>query len=97
MSIFSGQHESMAETVYTNAAKYLAPHDGATHIIMLNSFSKLGNQNFDCDSKYTVEIDTVLRNMQKDGYQIVDVKFNSITGQGLTGNRTGFNTLITYK
>ena len=33
----------------------------------------------------------------KDGYIIIDVKFNSISGQGLTGNRTGFNTLVTYK
>lgn len=28
---------------------------------------------------------------------ILDVKFNSIQGQGLTGNTEGFHTLITYK
>ena len=35
--------------------------------------------------------------MQDDGYEIVDVKFNSIQGQGLTGNMEGFHTLILYR
>nr|DAR50518.1 MAG TPA: Sporulation protein Cse60 [Caudoviricetes sp.] len=35
--------------------------------------------------------------MQREGYEILDIKFNSIPNQGMTGNRTGFNTLITYR
>lgn len=47
--------------------------------------------------KYTTEIDYVLNCMQREGYEILDIKFNSIPNQGVTGNRTGFNTLITYR
>ena len=35
--------------------------------------------------------------MQDDGYEILDVKINSIQGQGLTGSMEGFHTLVTYR
>ena len=97
MGLFSGAQAAQADSVYNKMRPSLAAKDGFVHVVMVNSFSKLGNQNFDCDTKYTVEIDHVLQCMQRDGYQILDVKFNSITGQGLSGNRTGFNTVIIYK
>ena len=79
MGLFSNSQQNAAENVYARMRPYLAGKDGKVHIVMVNSFSKLGNQNFDCDTKYTTEIDSVL------------------SGQGMTGNRTGFNTVITYK
>lgn len=97
MGLFSNSQKSAAENVYARMRPYLAEKDGFVHIVMVNSFSKIGNQNFDCDTKYTTEMDSVLYAMQADGYEIVDVKFNSIDGQGLTGNRTGFNTVILYR
>lgn len=97
MGLFTSSQKGAAEETYSRMKPYLAKKDGNKHIIMVNSFSKLGNQNFDCDSKYTTEIDFILSAMQVDGYEILDIKFNSITGQGLTGNRTGFNTVILYK
>ena len=75
----------------------LAPKDGKLHVLMLNSFSKWLNQNFECENKYTGQVDAILTAMQDDGYEIVDVKFNSIQGQGLTGNMEGFHTLILYR
>lgn len=97
MGFFQNAQKSVADTVYNQMTQNLAQKDGKVHIIMVNSFSKLGNQNFGVDEKYTTEIDSLLISMQNDGYEIVDVKFNSISGQGLTGNRTGFNTVILYK
>lgn len=97
MGFFQNAQKSVADTVYNQMKQNLSPKDGKVHIIMVNSFSKLGNQNFGVDEKYTTEIDSLLFSMQNDGYEIVDVKFNSISGQGLTGNRTGFNTVILYK
>ena len=82
-----------AETVRAS----LAPKDGKVHVVMLNSFSKFLNQTFECENKYTGQIDAIISAMQDDGYEILDVKFNSITGQGLSGNRTGFNTVILYQ
>lgn len=40
---------------------------------------------------------SVKPNLKKDGFEIIDVKFNSIQGQGLTGQMEGFHTLITYR
>lgn len=97
MGMFTKTQEYYAENTYERTKKYLSPKDGYIHVVMLNSFSRLGNQTLDCDDKYTTEINLIVSAMQMDGYEILDVKFNSITGQGLTGNRTGFNTLITYK
>lgn len=89
--------KNTAQNVYTNMRPYLAQKDGAVHVVLINSFSQLANQVFKCDEKYTTEIDYVLNCMQREGYEILDIKFNSIPNQGMTGNRTGFNTLITYR
>lgn len=75
----------------------LAPKDGKLHVLMVNSFSKWLNQTFECENKYSGQIDGILSAMQDDGYEIVDVKFNSIQGQGLTGSMEGFHTLILYR
>ena len=60
-------------------------------------FSKLANQVFSCEDKYTTQIDTILSAMQEDGYEIIDVKVTVIQNQGITGELEGFNTLITYR
>lgn len=75
----------------------LAPKDGKVHVVMLNSFSKFLNQTFECENKYTGQIDAIISAMQDDGYEILDVKFNSIQGQRLTGSMEGFHTLVTYR
>lgn len=97
MGFFNNIQENMATNVYNNLKKYLSEKDGKKHIVMINSFSKWINQNFECENKYTTQIDKILTEMQNDGYEILDVKFNSIQGQGLSGQMEGFHTLITYK
>lgn len=90
--------ESAAETIYANDVRpNLKEKDGLIHVVMINSFSKWINQNFGCENKYTAQIDKIIVSMQDDGYEIVDIKFNSIQNQGLTGQMEGFHTLITYK
>lgn len=97
MGIFTSTQKSAASGVYSKAKGYLKPKDGKKHVIMINSFSKLINQEFGCEDKYTTQIDTILTNMQNDGYEIIDIKFNSIMNQGAFGVMEGFNTLITYR
>ena len=87
--------KSMAESVYDKAV--LQAHDGKLHAVMFKSFSKLGNEVFSCDEKYTKEINEILDLMQRDGYEIVDVKVSALANQGLTGQRDGFNTVILYR
>ena len=97
MGFFTGVQQASAETTYKDAKKYLKPKDGKIHVIMFNSFSKLANQIFSCEDKYTTQIDTILSAMQDDGYEIVDVKITVIQNQGLVGEMEGFNTLITHR
>ena len=78
MAMFAKTQEDAAERVWEKVQKQLAPKDGMTHVLMINSFSKFINQNFGVESKYTTQIDTILVELQKAGYQVLDVKFNSI-------------------
>ena len=65
---------------------------------MINSFVSGVNRSFGCDDKYTTQIDYILHCMQREGYQIVDVKFNSLQNQGNDREiQEGSNTLIMYK
>lgn len=97
MGLFTAGQTKSANSVYENAKQYLKEKDGKVHILMINSFSKLANQVFECDDKYTTEINIILDSLQADGYEIVDIKFNSLMGQGITGTQEGFHTMILYK
>lgn len=97
MGFFNNNQKAVASTVYQKTKQYLKEKDGNVHILMINSFSKWVNQVFECEDKYTTQIDEILTNMQNDGYEIIDIKFNSLQGQGLTASMEGFNTLIIYK
>ncbi len=97
MGVFTKGQEAQSNYAYDRMKQYLSTKDDKIHVVLVNSFSKLGNQNLDCDDKYTTEIDNIISSMQNDGYEIINVVMNSMAGQGLTGNRTGFHTLITYK
>lgn len=97
MGIFTTNQTDAAIAVYEETKKYLKEKDGNIHILMINSFSKLGNQVFGCEDKYTTQLNIILDGLQRDGYEIIDIKFNSLVGQGIMGNQEGFNTLILYK
>lgn len=97
MGLFTGTQKSMSNSVYEQTRQYIAPKDGNIHVLMVNSFSKLVNQVFSCEDKYTTQIDHIVTSLQKDGYEIVDIKFNSVKNQGLTGEMEGFHTLIMYR
>lgn len=97
MGFFTNAQKADADTTYEKAKKYLKQKDGKIHIIMINSFSKWLNQAFECEDKYTTQIDEIISKMQDDGYEIMDIKINSIQNQGITGQMEGFHTLIIYK
>lgn len=97
MGLFTTNQTNTANSVYEETKKYLKEKNGNVHILMINSFSKLGNQVFGCEDKYTTQLNVILDGLQNDEYEIVDVKFNSLVGQGIMGNQEGFNTMILYK
>lgn len=75
----------------------LKEKDGYKHVIMVTSFSKWVNQNFGVESKYTNQVDNILTEMQKLGYEIENIEHTTLKNQGVLGNMEGFHTLITYK
>lgn len=97
MGLFTNTQKATSATVYDQMRQYIAPKDGKVHVLMVNSFSKLANQVFQCEDKYTTQIDNIVVSLQNDGYEIVDIKFNSVKNQGLTGEMEGFHTLIMYR
>ena len=98
MGIFTKTQQKAAENIYENSIKpHLKEKDGLIHVVLVNSFSKLINQNFGCEDKYTEQIDSILTSMQQDGYEIVNIKFTSTKNQGVSAITEGFNTLIMYK
>lgn len=87
-----------ATQIYLGEVKpNLSEKDGFKHVVLINSFSKMLNQNFGCEDKYTQQLNSIVTLMQHDGYEIVDIVFNSIQGQGFSGTMEGFHTLITYQ
>ena len=82
MGIFTKGQRNIATSVYEDAKKYLKPKDGHTHVVMFNSFSKLNNEIFCCEDKYTTQIDEIVSRMQDDGYEIVDIKVTILQNQG---------------
>ena len=98
MKMFNNAQKNMANNLFEKEIKpRLKEKDGFTHVIMVNSFSKLCNQNFGCEDKYTTQLDEILTNIQMLGYEIVDIKVTVMQNQGLNKQMEGFNTLIMYK
>lgn len=98
MGMFKSAQKSASETVYKKEVlPNLHEKDGYTHVIMVTSFSKFLNQNFGVETKYTTQIDYIVTEMQKAGYEIKDITHTTLKNQGLFGDMEGFHSLITYK
>lgn len=98
MGLFSNGRKNSGAQLYNDSVKpTLVAQDGAKHVLMITSFSKFLNQNFDVETKYTEQINPILSGMQSDGYEIIDIKFNTMSNEGLTGDSTQFQTMIIYK
>lgn len=97
MGIFKSVQKGEAEVLYEKIKENLAEKDGLTHVIMINSFARELNDAFCCETKYTVQIDSILNQMQKDGYEILDVKFQSVESFLYKKGKEAYRTLIVYK
>jgi len=98
MGMFTKGQQATAQSIYQkDVLPFLKPKDGFTHVVMINSFSKWLNQNFGIEDKYTTQLDEILVDLQKDEYELVDVKLGVIQDQGITKSSEGFYTMILYK
>lgn len=98
MGFLSKSRKQSSKDLYEKKIKpELFKKDGNIHLLMLNSFSKYLNELFGVETKYNEQIGTIVNELQKDGYEIVDIKFDSLKNQGTFGEEEGFHTLIMYK
>lgn len=97
MGFMQNVKDNMAAAQADQVMRNVKPKDGRVHVLMLMSFSKLVNQAFGCDDKYTNEVDGVLSELQIRGYEIVDIKLGVLPNQGITGQREGYLTCIMYR
>lgn len=75
----------------------IKPKDGNVHVMMVDSFAGLGEgSTIQIEEKYSNQINEFLDTLQNKGYEIVDVKFNSVPIQRMTSNMK-YQTLILYK
>lgn len=96
MGLFDKNYEKANENLYENISQYLKPKDGLNHIVMLNTMSKLITNGLECENKYTIQINNIIEEMQRNNYEIVDVKIDNTPFQTM-GNSFLIRTLIIYK
>lgn len=96
MGIFDKNYEKSAENLYEQIRAYLKPKDERKHIILINSMSKATTNGCECDNKYTIQINSIIEDMQNEGYEIIDVKIDDTSYQTV-GVAFLIRTLIIYK
>lgn len=96
MSLFDKNYEKSAANLYEDIKPYLKEKDGMKHVIMINTMSKSATNGFECENKYTIQINNVIEAMQGNGYEIIDVKIDNTSFQSV-GNSYLIRTLIIYK
>ncbi len=94
----SNVREAQANNVATMIGDQLVPQDGMIHIAMFNCFGSLGaTQGFYPDTKFNQQADQVISYIQQLGREIVDVKFDSQYGVGMTGKGISYHMLVLYR
>ncbi len=95
MGLFDKNFEKSTNELYQDIKKYLSPKDGKKHVVLINTTSKLMTNGIECENKYTVQINSVIEEMQQEGYEILDIKLDA--SQQVMGNVSLIRTLIEYK
>lgn len=75
---------------------YLKTKDGFTHVVMLDIIDDSNGGAFECQREFTRDLDGVIVDMQKVGYQIIDIKTEK-RRKGFNEDTEYFNILIIYK
>lgn len=95
MGLFDKNFEKSTNELYKDIKEYLSPKDGNRHVILINTTSKSTTNGMECDNKYTIQINGVIKEMQQEGYDVLDIKLDA--SQQIMGNMTLIRTLIEYK
>ena len=69
--------------------------DDKKHVLMVNTTSKLMTKGIECENQYTIQMNGIIEQMQKSGYEILDIKLDA--SSQIMANMTLIRTLIIYK
>lgn len=94
MGIFDKNYEESSDKLWEDVKKNLKPKNGKKQVILLSTMTK-STAGLECDNKYTLQIGKVLDEMQNEGYEILDLKIETIESSMSTA--AFIRTLIIYK
>lgn len=92
MSLFG---DSKAKSISKDAQKKYHPNDGNVHVLMFRTYGKAitgGATQF--DDKYTSQFDIILDDLYANGYELVDVKFDTYLTDK---DAVCYSTMVMYK
>lgn len=88
-----------ADNALEGARQYLRKQNGLTHAICFYLYSEVAFRGYTtCDGRLSDQLNQIIVGMQKDGYEILDVKMvPTFENDALTKSRNGYLATITYK
>lgn len=92
MSLFG---DSKAKSISKDAQKKYHPKDGKVHVAMFRTYGKsvLASAT-QFDDKYSSQLDIILDDLYANGYELVDVKFDTYLTDK---DAVCYNTLVMYR
>lgn len=88
---------SADEHKYEEIVPYLHEKDGYRHILLLTGFAKMTSKPFECEEKFTLQLDDFITHMQKNDYELLDVKVSPIGNSNVLGTASGYSVCIVYR
>lgn len=96
--MFDNAHKRAAKNIISLYKDIIQPKNGHAHVLMVESFNQIGEGRIlEIDEKYSNQINSMLDYMQDQGYEILDVKFQTQPYKAtLGGSDLRYQTLICY-
>ena len=88
-----------ADSALEGARQYLRKQNGLTHAICFYLYSEVSLRGYTtCDGRLSDQLNQIIVGMQKDGYEVLDVKMvPTFEHDMMTKNRNGYLATIAYK
>lgn len=88
---------SIDEHAYDDIRPYIKDKDGYQHILVLHATTTLSVNPFQCETRFTMQMDDFLLRMQKDGYEVLNIRISPMGNPNILGAVSGFSIVINYK
>ena len=97
MGVFSAGQKAVADSVYESSKQYLRKQNGLTHVICYYLSSQLNMAVASCENKLSDQINQIIVAMQKDGYEILDVKITPLYQKDFISGTRAYMVMVMYK